>query len=293
MSLKSLNIFLIAFIAWPWTIIDAQQYASLQLDAYNDTFLIAVNDESFITEGDVAEDSVVLIDFNGGETIHMDFIIDTALESTDDIYVSLEDTSGNIYYGYKVSGGDIIIEDIEGSVPLGVIPGSNLTLEIVRCGDHIFYIHESEVILCREVNSNLQFNGHVQVFEALDADVDIGISSGMECDYICEQIQENFLALENFIEWREHVITEPEIRFKYVEKYAMPDDNEEITCSLIDNATGQEVLAPFSMHNNYGINLHTWNISTADLTTGAIYIFRVSGMNKGRIYQIRIRYDGE
>jgi hypothetical protein len=231
-------------------------------------------------------------EFNEGENVELNIAILNTIDPADEYSVYLVKPGGSEYYGYKIENGEILIEDINGEFLLTSDPGSGYLLHILRCDTNIFYVYEDQVIFCRTIGNDFQLNGQVMVESAINAEVDVNIESFVDCDYICEQVKENYIAIEEFIDWREHVMTNKVIKFKYVEKYSIAESyNDSIQCQLLDN--NRNVLFSQNLPNSYGINLQEWNLDPLSLAVGSYYHFKVSGMNKGKEYTIRIRYDGE
>ncbi len=270
----------------------SQQNANLLLSTIGGDDFIFASEESFIYEGHITKDDVLLEELNSGQDVALNIEIENTIDLLDEYTVRLVNPSGTEYFGYKIENGSITIEDSFGSFLITSNPGSGYFLDIVRCDNTIFYVHENKILFCRELSSNTnQLNGHVHVDEAIEAGVDVYINAPLDCEYICELIKEDFLVLDDFLTWREHVMVDTILQFKYVEKYSIAAAyNDSIYCQLLDDKNN--MLFAENRSNQYGINLQEWSIPGSLFTTGNYYVFRVSGMNKGKVYNVRIRYDG-
>jgi|GEM_PF-4199682 len=273
--------------------LEAQQYASMVLSTVAGDNFINANDESMFYEGYLKEDTLLLKENNAGQNVEFNINIENTIDAADDYTLFLVNPTGPDYFGYQITGGGIEIQDNYGSFVLTSNPGSGYLLDIIRCDSTIFYVHENKIIFCREISGNgFQLNGQVGVEEAIGANVDVAIHIPEDCDFICGKIREQYLVLEEFVNWREHVMNDSILKFKYVEKYSIPDDNNNIIhCYLLDNH--DHVLYSEDLDNKYGINLQEWKIPHSYLSTGENYVFRTVGMNKGKVYNVRIRYDGD
>jgi hypothetical protein len=270
----------------------AQQNAGLLLSTVGGNDFISAGEETYIYEGKITKEEVLIEESNAGENVELKIKIENTISASDDYIIQLINPAGIDSFGYQILDGSIYITDNFDSFLLTSNPGSGYFLDIVRCGNTIFYVHENKIIYCREIGyNNFQLNAQVHVDIALDAGVDIAIHSLANCDLICESPKEQYLVLDDFIDWREHILTDSILKFKYVEKYSIAESyNDVIKCQLLDNQNN--ILFTEEMANQYGINMQDWIIPGIYLTVGEYYVFRVFGINKGKTYNIRIRYDG-
>ncbi len=82
------------------------------------------------------------------------------------------------------------------------------------------------------------------------------------------------------------------LRFKYTERYAIVDgENEKIQCRITDwkgDDTYQGV-GEYELDNKYGINWQSIDLSDFNLIGGEFYILKINGANKGETYYLKFR----
>ncbi|MFZ1676062.1 MAG: hypothetical protein WAT91_02250 [Saprospiraceae bacterium] len=270
-----------------------QQFASLNMNTDGASDHMRMINESKVTEDSMSENYLIMKEQNANMNVELKWAIVSSSDPGDDYTVLLKNPDGSLFYGYQVSGGEISIHDVTGTFLLGPLTGPVPDINVVRCDNYIYYLFGDVLVLCREISDNdSQLNGVIEVSDAVDAYVDVVIQTPESCEIVCEQIEEQYLALEPFTDWREHAITEPVLKIKYVEKYSIVEGtNLDIPCSIRDN-TGTIVFAT-TITNKYGLNLNTIPIDPGALTTGQVYTLCVSGINKGQEYCLKLRYDGD
>jgi hypothetical protein len=287
------SLFIVILLHSILSIGNGQQYATLLMNRDNGDGIMDMNDESKVHAGYLLENMLIMEEQNANMDVRLQLEILSGMDPVDEYTVSLKNPNGSIYYGYGIESGELFIKDIVGTVPLGPWSGPLPVIEVIRCEEKIYYVFDGVIILCRNADSTIDLFGVVEVEDAEEANIDVDINLPDNCDYVCSLIQEQYVSLENFIEWREHIL-EDSIKIKYVEKYSIATGiNDVVTCQIVNNQGDVvfEVDPPFD--NVYGINLQSAPIPIGELIPGERYTMIVSGMNKGQVHKIRVRYDGD